>query len=405
MFTFRKQSILLCLILGIMCFFQSQSQAQVAITAVPFLQINNDARSMGMAGANVAMRGARSGIHLNPAAFGKPGKIEFTSQLNLSGNGDLFGTQWLPKYWSSNLNIYSPQFIVGFNNYSIAYQYTHFDLGKHYNANPTNPEPKDSFQSYENAHTLSAAYHLSPYVSVGMGLNFIRSSLGSGTVVSSYKVKDATRISLDLGVYADYPMQHNFFQLTPSFGWSITDIGRPVKYTANVNGDPMPIIMRGGIGLDIAVMEKKYGLEVLQVSGYLSLDKIMARSEPHITQNGDTTRKAMGPIEALFNSWDSYSLYTGSETVSVPLKDQLRRHSGLEITLLEYVSLRFGRYWEHEHNGNRKYNTYGFGINLKYLSIDYSKINTDVRYHALDQTSFFQFTAKVPFDDIEHWFN
>ncbi len=401
----QKIFILLLVVLAVLFTHSPKLQAQTSITAVPFLTFNNDARSMGMAGANVAMRGARSGIHLNPAAFGKPNTLELTSQLNLSGNGDIFGTPWLPEFSGVNWDLYTPQLIAGFEKFSVAYQYTHFNLGEQAIFDPSSPEPIDTFQAYENAHTLSVAYYLSPYVSVGTGINFIKSSLDAGVAINGNKVIDANQISLDLGVYADYPMQHNFVHFTPSIGWSLTDIGRPLKYTANANGDPLPIIMRGGLGLDIAFTEKKYGLEVLSIGGYLSLDKIMARTEPHITQSGDTTRKAMGPIEAIFKSWDSYSWFTGTETVNVPLKDQLRRHSGLEITLLEYISLRFGRYWEHEHNGDRKYNTYGFGINLKYLSIDYAKINTDDRDHPLDQTTYFQFTTKIPFDDIERWFD
>lgn len=393
-----KFSIILAVLFTILIAHQPNLHAQVGITAVPFLQINHDARSMGIAGANVAMRGARSGIHLNPAAFGKPNTLELTSQVTLDGHGYFFGTSWLPNF-NAGLKLLTPQFIAGFEKFSVAYQYTYLDLGVQIYTGPNN-EPKGRFNAYERAHTFSAAYHISPHVSVGAGVNFIKSDLATGTISidgEETDIKAPARTSWDIGLYVDHPFQQDLVTITPSFGWSVTDIGKPMRYTASGHPDPLPIVMRAGLGLEITTSENKYGLKALRIAGYLSRDKIMARFE----DDGSP----MGPFKAIFNSWGSYTSYTGAEPVTLSLRDQLTKHHGVEITLLEFLSFRIGRLWEHKYNGNRKYNTLGFGVNYRYFKIDYAKINTDDDGHPLDNTTYLQFTANIPFDLIERLFN
>lgn len=398
--TFYKYIILLAGLFTGLLSQPSNIHAQVGITAVPFLEINHDARSMGMAGANVAMRGARSGIHLNPAAFGKPNTIEFTSQFNFSDNGYFFGTPWLPGFNDPAFKLLTPQFIAGFKKFSVAYQYTSLDSGEQNFTGPFYPESTGTFHSHERAHTFSAAYHISPQVSVGAGVNFIKSDLTHGAIIidgEETQFKASSRTSWDVGLYADHPFQQDRVTITPSFGWSVTDIGKPIRYTGFGQADPLPIVMRAGLGLEVATHEGKYGLKSLRVAGYLSLDKVMARLE----DDGSP----MGPAKAIFNSWGPYTRWTGAETVTLSLRDQLRKQYGLEITLFEFLSIRTGRFSEHEHNGNRKFNTLGFGVNYNYFTLDYAEIYTDENGHPLDNTKFLQFSTKIPFDVIERWFN
>lgn len=392
---FKFTILLLGLITGLISH-PSYIYGQVGITAVPFMEINNDARSLGMAGANVAMRGARSGIHLNPAAFGKPNTMEFTSQVNFNGHGGFFGTPWLSDYNNSGHNLLTPQFIAGFEKFSVAYQYTSLDFGEQINSGSISPDPINTFRSHERTHTISAAYHISPQVSVGAGVNFIKSDLAEGTIIIDGKeteFKAASRTAWDLGLYADHSFQQDRLTITPSFGWSITDMGEPMRYIDFGRPDPLPIVMRAGLGLEIETNEGENGLKALRVAGYLSRSKTMARLE----DDGSP----MGPFKAIFNSWGPYTRWTGAETVTLSLRDQLRKQHGLEITLFEFLSIRTGRFWEHRHNGNRKYNTLGFGVNYKYFNVDYAGINTDENNHPLEDQKFLQFTANIPLDVIE----
>lgn len=370
-------------------------QAQIGITAVPFLEINNDARSMGMAGANVAMRGARSGIHLNPAAFGKPNMLEFSSQITFDDDDYFFGTPWLPGFDNNgeSLRIITPQFIAGFKKFSFGYQYTYLDLGTSFFTTSQSPGPIGSYHSYEQAHTISAAYHISRHISVGAGVNFITSNLMGSFDEDEYKAPE--RNTWDIGVYGDNLYEYEHVTVTPSFGWSITDIGNPIKYPSAMEADPLPIVMRFGLGVEVATQKNKYGLRAVRVAGYLSRDKLMARREDE--------GSPMGPIKAIFNSWDSYTVFTGIETVTLSLRDQLRKQYGLEITFFEFLSLRAGHFWEHEYNGDRKFSTLGFGVNYKYFTVDFAEIDADGQYHPLNGTEFLQFTANLPLESICKW--
>ena len=86
---------------------------------------------------------------------------------------------------------------------------------------------------------------------------------------------------------------------------------------------------------------------------------------------------------------DEFALYT-----KLGVLEQLITHTGLEVSLLKMFSLRWGRYHEPEYLGNRQYNTAGFGIDLYYLALDYSKTNTT--NSAFNQTTYWRLTARVP---------
>lgn len=368
----------------------SPVKAQAGYTAVPFLEINNDARSMGMAGATVALKNSRAGMHLNPALIGKKNTIEFSTQLNISDPNSLFGTDWLPSFGLA-IDLYTPQFIVGFDKWSFGYQYTYLDLGPQAYSDP-NVAPINVyvFESYERAHTFTAAYNISDHISVGLGMNAVKSSLMSGATISGQQINAASNITWDFGFYADHDFQYDYLTVKPSFGWSLTDFGYPIKYVPTSREDPMPITMRAGFGLEFDFVNPEDNRKVLQVAGYLSRDKLMVR------RNDDGT--PMGPFEVLFRSWDSYYRYNGMQNIEVPLKDQIRNQEGFKITMLEMFSFRMGSYYEHPENGDRQYDTIGFGFHYKNLTLDYAEMRLDERGHPLENTYFVQLTVNIKLD-------
>lgn len=364
-------------------------KAQVVITGVPFFEITNEARSVGLASSNIALRGSRGGLHLNPAVLANHNTIEITSQFNIEDGYGFFGTPWLPNS-NREPDIFTPQLIVGFDKYSVGYQFTYFDLGKRTYIGEASPESIGKSNSYEFSHTFSLAHSLNQYMSIGVGLSFFKSSL-----VTEYNIEGETRRSvrgttLDLGVYSEYPFQYQNLVLTPSLGWSITDIGKPISYTKDGLEDPLHTVMRGGLGLRLDVDEEIMGFRVLSVGIYGSLSKVMARR--------DEEGIPYGPLKAIFKSWDSFEKFKGQETISLDLIDQLRKHSGLEFTVLEVLNLRFGHFYEHPDNGNREYDTFGLGIQYKYFSFDYAKIHAGE--NPSDGSGFFQFSLNVSIEEL-----
>lgn len=361
--------------------------AQVAITAVPFFGINNDARSMGMAGATVALKGSKGGLHLNPATFGKRNVIELSSQFNTGSSDGFLGTPWLSNQ-AKSLELYTPQFIIGFDNFSIGYQYTFLDLGESTLSSSTSSETIGKSRSYEYAHTFSSSYSINKNIAIGIGFSYFKSRLVSDQSVSENSVSySESGLTVDLGVYTEYSLRFDFITATPSLGWSLADIGQPIRYGSGQE-DPLHTLMRGGAGLRFDIEKSLLGLRVLSVGGYGSLSKIMAR------RHNDGT--PYGPLKAIFGSWGVYERFNGQETTTLSLADQIRRQSGLEIVVLEILSFRLGRYYEHPENGDRKYDTFGLGVQYKYFSFDYATINTDEENHPLQDTDFVQFTLNIP---------
>lgn len=387
------------LLLSIAILYSHQVDAQVAITAVPFLEINNHARSMGLAGSTVAYRGLKSGLHLNPATIGNEHSVEFSSQFNTKESFGLLGTPWLTSF-SSDLQIYQPSFIIGFKDFSIGYQYTYFNLGSQFITEPFGTEFFKSSNSYEFAHTISVSTNINKHLSIGFGFNSFKSRLESLHSISGREVNSASGNSLDFGAYFEYPFIYQSVKIKPSLGWSLTDFGNPIRYSGDIYEDPLPMTMSGGFGLTFDIDEQYLGLQIISVGVYGSLDKILARKE-EVTRidNGITliSYEAVGPLEALFQSWGRYERFNGAETITLNVWEQFRRQSGLEVTLIEIISLRFGKYYEHPENGARNYRTFGIGLSYKYFSFDYSTIDNNKGNSPIDNTDFYELSIKIPF--------
>ena len=362
------------------------SYSQVGITGVPFLEINNDARSMGMAGANMAQKGIKNGIHLNPASMGMKNQIEISSPIDISGSKIFFSTDWLPNLFYST-RLYTPQIIAGLEKITIGYQYSFYNLPDEVLTDRDGSTIE--LINHEFAHTFAVSYPLSEYILVGAGLSYFKSSLATGRVINDERVRPAKGFTLDLGFLGHYRYETDWLITRPSFGLSLTDIGQPIAYTKNASEeskDPLPTLMRAGLGLEIDLNRELAGLTILSFNIFGSLEKIMARRE--------SDREPYGPLKAIFSSWGPYE--RPDNEVVISLWDQMRRQIGGELVLFEILSFRRGLYYEHPQNGDRQYTTTGIGIKYKSFSFDYTKLDTKERNHSMTGTEFYQFTVHLP---------
>lgn len=392
----KKVLLFIFLIIG----YASSTIAQVAITALPFLEINNNARSMGMGGATVALNYSSGGLHLNPATFGKNNMLEVYSPFNAESENGFFTTPWLPAFNVEDLYLQNPRVIIGFEKFSIGYQFTYINLGEQEFFDETNTLINTS-NYYEYVHTLSFSMPVGKYFSFGFGLNDFKSSPARGVVINGNEVKAATGLTYDFGAHFEYPLNFELVRVTPLLGWSLTDFGYPIRYSPSTQEDPLPMIMRGGFGLQVTSNAKLLGLELLSLGIYGSLEKLMARKEEKTkTQNGQTiiTYEPLGPGEALFRSWGPIERFNGQGTRTLNVWEQFRRQSGLEYTLLEIFSIRLGKYYEHPDNGNRVYDTIGFGINLKYFTFDYARLDLEDNDSPLNGTELYELSINLPLD-------
>lgn len=364
-----KRILFSLLILAIIPF--SHIQAQVGITAVPFLQIEPDSRSTGMGNTGVAIADNASAIFWNPAG------LAFQNQNQIS----LTHANWLPSF---NADLFY-DYLVGTYHVdgigTIGGHLTFLNLGEQTRTDETGLE-LGRFNSFELSGGLSYGFRLSDNFALGTGLRFIYSSLADGSV-SGQDINPGSSVGLDLSaLYKTDPFIVANRQASFNAGFNLSNIGPGIQYTDNAQKDPLPTVMRVGWAYKMNIDGN--GINTLTLSNDIS--KIMARNERVGSDSENPEFETMGSFEAIFNSWGSFDRFNGTETVSVNLAQQLMWGVGLEYWYDELFALRTGYYYEHPENGNREFITLGAGLRYNIFGVDFSYLYTLEDDHPLANT-------------------
>lgn len=346
------------------------AQAQVGITAVPFLQIEPDSRAAGMGSTGVAIADNANAIFWNPAglAWQHGNQISITHASWLPAfNADLFYDYLVGKYHIEGIG-------------TVGGHITFLNLGEQIRTDNQGIE-QGRFNSYELAAGLSYGYEVNENLAVGTGLRFIYSSLADGDV-GGQKINPGTTVGLDLAsLYRSdaFVMFNRNAHLKA--GLSISNIGPGVQYTDNAQKDPLPTVLR--IGGAYTTDLDRDGINRLTLATDLS--KVMARTEMTVTGT-DTTYEAMSSFGALFGSWNSLERFNGSEMVELGLLQQFMVGVGAEYWYNNQFALRTGYYYEHPENGNREYISLGAGLRYNMFGVDFSYIYALEDDHPLANT-------------------
>lgn len=343
------------------------AEAQVGITAVPFLQIEPDSRATGMGNTGVAIADNASAVFWNPAG------LAFQDQNQVS----LTHANWLPAF---NADLFY-DYLVGTYHVdgigTIGGHITFLNLGEQTRTDETGVE-LGRFNSFEISTGLSYGFQVSDNFALGTGVRFIYSSLADGQV-SGQEVNPGASVGLDLSaLYKTSPFEVADRQASFSAGLNISNIGPGIQYTDNAQKDPLPTVLRAGWAYSMNL--DRDGVNRLTFSNDIS--KIMARTE----QVGEQEFEAMNSFEALFNSWGSFERFNGTETVDVSLSQQLMYGFGLEYWYDDLFAIRSGYYYEHPENGNREFITLGAGLRYNIFGVDFSYIYTLEDDHPLANT-------------------
>lgn len=355
-------------------------QAQVAITAVPFLQIEPDSRSAGMGNTGVAIADNASALFWNPAGLafqrGNQASITHSNWLANFNVDDLFYDYLVGKYYVEGIG-------------TIGAHLTYLNLGEQVQTDEQ-ANVIQRFQSYELAFGASYGFELSNNFALGTGLRVIYSSLASGVQgpgIAAQKVNPGSSVGLDLSfLYRTDPFLIGNNDARFSFGTNLSNIGPGIQYTDQAQKDPLPTILRFGWALDMDLDED--GNNRIKIANDIS--KVMARKKQQITSkpdgSADTAFVASGPIEALFDSWGTFERFDGSETVEVGLMQQFMIGAGAEYWYNDLFALRGGYYYEDPNNGDRQYITFGAGLRYNAFGVDFSYIKTLENDHPLANT-------------------
>ncbi len=347
------------------------AQAQVGITAVPFLQIEPDSRGAGMGNTGVALADNAAAIFWNPAglAFQNQNQISITHANWLPAfNADLFYDYLVGTYYIDGIGM-------------IGGHITFLNLGEQTRTDETGLE-LGRFNSYEITAGLSYGFRLSDNFALGTGLRFIYSSLASGDV-GGQQINPGSSVGLDIAaLYKSNPFTVANREATINAGLNLSNIGPGIQYTDNAQKDPLPTVLRAGWAYTMDLDSD--GMNTLTFSNDIS--KIMARNQRLQDPEGDDTFEPMGVVEALFNSWGTLERFNGNEMVSLNLAQQLMLGFGLEYWYNDLFALRTGYYYENPENGNREFLTLGAGLRYNIFGVDFSYIYTLEEDHPLANT-------------------
>lgn len=86
---------------------------------------------------------------------------------------------------------------------------------------------------------------------------------------------------------------------------------------------------------------------------------------------------------------------TESSIADISVKEQFQSHLGIELSFLEILQIRVGRYYEDENNGDRNYISRGFGLHYKFISVDYTRIYDKSELLNFDM-DFYQLSVTIP---------
>jgi long-subunit fatty acid transport protein len=349
----------------------SATQAQVGITAVPFLQIEPDSRATGMGNTGVALADNAAAIFWNPAGLA----FQDQSQINLTH------ANWLPAFNADLFYDYlvGTYYVDGIG--TIGGHVTFLNLGEQIRTDETGLE-LGRFNSFEISAGLSYGFRISDNFSVGTGLRYIYSSLADGEV-GGQSINPGSSVGVDLAaLYKTNPFTVANRQANLNLGFNLSNIGPGIQYTDNAQKDPLPTILRAGWAYTMELDGN--GINTITLSNDLS--KIMARNERVSSESDDPEYERMGVMEALFNSWGSFERFNGTETVDVSLAQQLMFGFGLEYWYDNLFALRTGYYYEHPENGNREFITLGAGLRYNIFGVDFSYLYTLEDDHPLANT-------------------
>ena len=156
----------------------ASGMAQVAITAVPFLQIEPDSRGAAMGNTGVAIADNAAALFWNPAglAFQTDNQASITHSNWLANFqvDDLFYDYLVGKYYVEGLG-------------TVGAHLTYLNLGEQIQTNEDSPDIISKFNSYELAFGLSYGFQMNENLGLGTSLRLIYSSLASGTSVSQQR--------------------------------------------------------------------------------------------------------------------------------------------------------------------------------------------------------------------------
>jgi hypothetical protein len=337
----------------------SEVQAQVAQTAVPFLQIAPDSRAAGMGNSGVALADNANATFWNPAGLA----FQRNTEIGLTH------ANWLPQF---NADLFY-EYLVGTYHVpgigTFGGHVTFLNLGEsELRDGPGENGFRGEFRSYDFAGGVSYGVKLSERFAFGTGMRVIYSNLSPSTE----EVSSGTGFSASFDLAALYrtrPIALGGVDGTLSLGANLANMGPTITYTEA--DEPLPTNLRVGTAFTLDFDE----YNTLTVTGDLNKTLVNVNSSLRIADGDTTTVINPDPFyKALFTSWGSQDgvINPDNEAESLSLLQQFTMGAGLEYWYNDLFALRTGYFYENPQNGDRQFLTFGAGLRYNIIGVDIS---------------------------------
>ena len=331
---------------------------------LPILDINSNARlgGFGEVGVVSSLFYKNTGLFQNPALISRNAKY---AGINLSYE------PWLREI-TNDLNISS---ISGFyaidSSNALGINFSYFDLGQMDLTNEFG-EFAGTINPYELFLKLGYTHSFKKSISTGLAIKYLNSKIGENL----QNVKAINSFAVDLGFNYDkkYKLNQSSW-LNTSLGVAITDFGPRVSYTSSdKNFIPTRFMAGLFINPDINLSHKfRFNIELgYQVEKYLVPTLPIYDTEGNII---DGYNPDISSFKALYQSF--YDSPGGFEEEVNEIKHKFGSELRLSYSDIAYFAFRHGRKIEHETKGNRKYQTFGYGVGVYGFMLDYMKLKTE----------------------------
>ena len=340
---------------------------------LPFLRIATDSRASALGETGIATSPDANSSHWNPS------KLAFaTKDIGVS----ISITPWLRKITGGDITFSYLAFYMKINEtQAIASSFTYFDLGSIDFTNNSG----DIFQTFnprEYALDFSYARKINDKLSASVTGRFIHSNL-AGNIISSatnIEIKPLSTGSVDIAMfYSSDDLQLGNLPIELNAGFNISNIGPKVSYSSN----SMRFIPTNlGVGTAITFIADMYS----KFTWAIDINKLLVP-----TPNGSSySNGEPSYINGVFGSFNDAPNGFSEEIAEILLT------TGIEYWYNDIFAARIGYFNEAAIKGNRKFFSFGLGIQYQKIGLDFSYLVPNERGHPLENT--YRFTLFVSLD-------
>jgi hypothetical protein len=326
-----------------------------------FLMINPGARQGGMGEAGVAVADDANAIYWNPAGLA----FQYTDpEVHKKGEVTLMHVNWLPQFNFSDLYYDFAAARYHVNNVGmlgLAIQFINY--GENTQTDDTG-EILGQFTSNEVAVTGSYATKLKNNLGLGVNLKFVLSRLSPVEVGTEKSKGVGSTFALDLGFLYHPGILNNKL----SVGLNLANFGPKITYIDKEQADPIPTNLRFGFAY------KFLNSEYNRLMAVLDLNRLLVPR--------DEADKDKSVLTYLYSSWGGGDFFK-----------RFSYSGGLEYWYSSLIGLRAGYFYEDPNYGDRQFWTFGGGVRIAFLGVDFSYILASADDHPLSDTMRFSLSA------------